>query len=581
MGLACQKCFSCWSRKREPEPCELSDAEMTILLRKVVNEDNSQKLLSILNQSLVNPNTPLPVTLQSQVDQKKLLCLLWTPLMLATYAQKLHVLRVLLDLQVVDVNAYDSSSIGRRRSALHLAARYNCLKSLEILANSPRVAINAKDADGCTALHLAVSTNNVRAVNILLRSKHDIDVNAKNNDGDTPGHIAAEGGMLAVMQSLMRHREFDVFAQDAQGRDVLERAQTSCAHLPPQPPESDETSSSGQPSVDECTQLIHLLSKHKARSTTDETVSDETKSYENLASVKQGLATNFAVRLMSVSEHPDTSVAETLWQVNNNLPLKFIGLAAPLGDVSEEDSVLLWNYLNNKTCEPAHEEQSISDTHEDDDEEQRSLIRTRAKAEHSRLLKIAIYSGDPTLAHFISSSISAAAELVTSSDCSSDIREALAWLHNPANATRCRDWCWSQWLCFFALHCDAFAACYEEHAPPHRHPLASLKRVSGDCYALEIVTKRHMYVIDVLKYEEMACAVSLKFHSELPPPSATEQAKRLAYNELLECGEHYNQPTSVAKKTLLSIAVETGMLECSLMRARAVLQQLQTGVRPG
>jgi len=94
MGLACQKCFSCWSRKHEPEPGELSDAEMTALLRKVINEDNSQKLLSIFNDSLINPNTPLPVTLQSQVDHKKLLCLLWTPLMLATYAQKLHVLRV-------------------------------------------------------------------------------------------------------------------------------------------------------------------------------------------------------------------------------------------------------------------------------------------------------------------------------------------------------------------------------------------------------------------------------------------------------------------------------------------------------
>lgn len=447
------------------------------------------------------------------------------------------------------------------------------------------MAVNEKDVDGCTALHLAVITNNVRAVNILLHAKTDVDVNAKNNDGDTPAHLAADGGLLSVMQSLMRHPEFDVFAQDAQGRDVLERAQAACAHLPVQlqPPEPDEGSSSDQRSVDECTQLIHLISKYKARSSTtaDDTVSDETKSYEHLASVKQGLATNFAVRLMSVSDHADTAAAETLWQVTNNLPLKFIGLGAPLGDVTDEDLVLLWNFLNRRSTGALHEDLS-SDTLEEN-EEQRSLIRTRAKAEHIRLLKVAIYCGDPTLVRFICGSIPAAADLLSGNETSPDIRDALAWLqkavNNPANATRCRDWCWSQWLCFFAVHCDAFAARYEENVSPHRHPLPSLKRVTGDCYALEIVTKRHMYVFDVLKYNETACAVSLKFHDELPPPDATEQAKRLAPNELLECGEHYNQPTSNAKKTLLSIALEMNMLECSLARTRAILQQLQTGVR--
>lgn len=112
MGLACQRCFYfCRYGKRDSEPAELSDAEMAALMRKSIDEDDSQKLLGILNKSLVNPNTPLPVTLYNQVDRTKLLCLLWTPLMLASYAQKLHVLKV-------------NTEAGMGISACMLAAKY-------------------------------------------------------------------------------------------------------------------------------------------------------------------------------------------------------------------------------------------------------------------------------------------------------------------------------------------------------------------------------------------------------------------------------------------------------------------------
>src|SRR5690606_15150487 len=107
---------------------------------------------------------------------------------------------------------------------------------------------------------------NVQAVNILLHSKLDIDVNAKNNDGDTPAHLAADFGLVTVMQCLMRHSDFDCFVRDTNGRDVLQRAQDACGHLPVEPVEEAENESSTHPSVDDCAQLIHLLSKHKARS---------------------------------------------------------------------------------------------------------------------------------------------------------------------------------------------------------------------------------------------------------------------------------------------------------------------------
>src|SRR3546814_15615533 len=74
---------------------------------------------------------------------------------------------------------------------------------------------------------------------------------------------------------------------------------------------------------------------------------------------------------------------------------------------------------------------------------------------------------------------------------------------------------------------------------------------------------------------ETACAVSLKFHRNIPAPDATEQAKRMEANELLECGEHYHQPTAHTKKTLISIAADRK----SVVYGKSVSVRLDLGGR--
>ncbi|XP_025418996.1 delta-latroinsectotoxin-Lt1a-like [Sipha flava] len=70
------------------------------------------------------------------------------------------------------------------KTALHIAATYKRVEITELLLD--RGAADVKDRDGNTALHDAATSiyNNAKTVSLLL--KYNLDVNAKNKDGKTP-----------------------------------------------------------------------------------------------------------------------------------------------------------------------------------------------------------------------------------------------------------------------------------------------------------------------------------------------------------------------------------------------------------
>ena len=73
---------------------EHTDDDAVAAIRKAVRNDDANKLIGILESTQITPNTPIAITLQSSVDRKKKLSLLWPPIILAAYAQKLRVMNV-------------------------------------------------------------------------------------------------------------------------------------------------------------------------------------------------------------------------------------------------------------------------------------------------------------------------------------------------------------------------------------------------------------------------------------------------------------------------------------------------------
>jgi len=93
-------------------------------------------------------------------------------------------------------------------SLLHIAARWNSIKCLEILLDTARGAIdvNAKNNNEETPLYIASWYGSKECLEILLNtipSGGAIDVDAVNNEGDTPLHEAARNNSREFMKILV------------------------------------------------------------------------------------------------------------------------------------------------------------------------------------------------------------------------------------------------------------------------------------------------------------------------------------------------------------------------------------------
>jgi len=88
--------------------------------------------------------------------------------------------------------------------ALHKAAQNGHVEAVNLLFLSDAQLEN-KDRLGSTALHRAVSHNQIAVVRKLLEPGLDADLFARNNIGNTPIHIASYCGYLEIAKVLLEH----------------------------------------------------------------------------------------------------------------------------------------------------------------------------------------------------------------------------------------------------------------------------------------------------------------------------------------------------------------------------------------
>lgn len=93
-------------------------------------------------------------------------------------------------------------------AALHKAAASRWMSSTALkLARIEGVDINAKDAAGNTALHLACANDRAPHAHLVeaMLQLPNIEADAKNNDGETPFQIADGQGRQKIMSLLSMH----------------------------------------------------------------------------------------------------------------------------------------------------------------------------------------------------------------------------------------------------------------------------------------------------------------------------------------------------------------------------------------
>ncbi len=101
------------------------------------------------------------------------------------------------------------------------AARWNHLEGIKILLDR-KVAVNAQDRDGRSALHEAIQWG-LQFTPLLL--DHGADVNAQDNEGRTALMLAAEGGRLDVAKALLAEGA-NVRLKDKKGKAALDLVKT-------------------------------------------------------------------------------------------------------------------------------------------------------------------------------------------------------------------------------------------------------------------------------------------------------------------------------------------------------------------
>ncbi|XP_063238562.1 transient receptor potential channel pyrexia-like [Bacillus rossius redtenbacheri] len=131
----------------------------------------------------------------------------------------------LMDMPEINVNVVNKDDL----TPVQMAARCGNFVVLKVLLGHKKVKTIPKDSNKNTLLHklsenpdAAIGNNElIELCVILLLSRKGIDINARNNRGNTALHLAARFANLAVLKTLMKYSETDVFAVGSQGRNLL------------------------------------------------------------------------------------------------------------------------------------------------------------------------------------------------------------------------------------------------------------------------------------------------------------------------------------------------------------------------
>ena len=143
----------------------------------------------------------------------------WSLLHIAARWNSIKCLEILLDTArgAIDVNAKNNNE----ETPLYIASWYGSKECLEILLqNGGYKCINAKDIDGNTPLHDSVRNNSFECLEILLNVE-GLDVNSKNRFGNTPLHYTALNNFKECMKALLDYGA-DVTIQSNKGKTFLD-----------------------------------------------------------------------------------------------------------------------------------------------------------------------------------------------------------------------------------------------------------------------------------------------------------------------------------------------------------------------
>ncbi|ULT98748.1 hypothetical protein L3Y34_000244 [Caenorhabditis briggsae] len=142
----------------------------------------------------------------------------WTPLMIASSAGRVEVVRYLLGLS--NVNAAHTNS--NRQSSLHYACSKNHVEIAKLLIEAAPEAVNLPDKFGATALHRASSRGNDVIVRALIGSgKCSLD--RQDSEGNTALHLACDENRADVAL-LLAHRGADIGLNNNEKKSPLQLA---------------------------------------------------------------------------------------------------------------------------------------------------------------------------------------------------------------------------------------------------------------------------------------------------------------------------------------------------------------------
>lgn len=178
-----------------------------VLLREAISNNDAKTVWKLCSSH------PLEINERQGQDQTALL-------LSAAKTKNAEIIEALLT-KGFKINKKDKDS---RRILLWEAYKNEDLKTIELLVSHATVNVDLKVEGpeyGRPILQLAIHSNNIRLIDVLL--KYRIDVNALWCDNKTPLHHAVEKGNLEIVQKLLE-RKADVNAANRWNQTVLYRA---------------------------------------------------------------------------------------------------------------------------------------------------------------------------------------------------------------------------------------------------------------------------------------------------------------------------------------------------------------------
>lgn len=118
-------------------------------------------------------------------------------------------------------NGMDVNAVEKGHTALHLAVRFDCLETAEILLNGGANPNAEEMPHRRSPLHLATEYNKIEMARLLLKTCYKTNIHAKRSDGQTPLHNASHKIVSLDFLNLYISMGADIFSIDNHGLTPL------------------------------------------------------------------------------------------------------------------------------------------------------------------------------------------------------------------------------------------------------------------------------------------------------------------------------------------------------------------------